>query len=449
MNIFDKRPLALILSVLLAGFVASSTEEVWLRVLAIAAIPLLISLSVLIKNKRKVLIISTVALLISILCSYLYFDFWFYPENRFSGDVEISGEITNLSQSNYGYTMYIRTDHINNAPLSGYNLISYISRDDAAPLKVGNVISFTATLSGFEKDEDFDARNYYSSLGINGKAEISGDIVLVSHRDNIMNNFSLMRENLRRRAIMQSDSHTGNLVAALLLGERDMLSGQLRRDFKYIGITHVLALSGMHLAILTVGISKLLLMFGVGKRWRDIISIIFTAAYMAFTGFPVSVVRAGVMLIIASLLRLLSRTTDALTSLVLAVFIICVLSPYSIFDIALWLSAFATLGLVVLMEYTQSVERKPDRLSAFLHRISLLVVSSVFAVCATLPFSAFSFDGISILSAISTMIFSPLIELIMYIGTFMLLFGDIVPIGDILSVICKFTEWLAGTFSSV
>ena len=449
MNIFSKRPLALILCITLSGFVASSSEEVWLRVCALFAIPLLILLSLLIKNGRRVLILSSVLLIISVLFSHLYFDFWFYPEKRFGDEVEITAEITAIQSDDYGYKMFIDTDSVDGALFSHYSLVSYISRDEAAPLQVGDVISFRAALSGFSNTDGFDSRKHYASDGINARADILGEIDIISHRENLFSEFKAIREDLRRRAIMQSDATTGNLVSALLLGEKDMLSDQLKRDFKYIGIMHTLALSGMHLAILTVGISKLLMVFGVGRRARDIISILFTALYMAFTGFPVSVMRAGFMLIISSLLTLLSRTKDSFTSLFIAVFIICIVTPYAIFDIALWLSAFATLGLVVLGEYYENRSKKTGKLSSFVNWCKTLILSSVFAVCATLPFSAVSFGGLSLLSPISTLVFSPLIELIMYIGTVMLILGDIFPIGSLLSPVCKFTQWLAGVFASV
>ncbi|MBO5906803.1 MAG: ComEC/Rec2 family competence protein [Clostridia bacterium] len=449
MNIFDKRPLALILSILLAGFVAASSEEVWLRVLAISAIPLLVLFSIFKKQHRAILIVSAVSLLVSVFCSYLYFDFWFYTEKRFKEDVKIQAEIIQLSQSEYGYKMLFDTDNIDSAPFTNYTLLCYISREEAAPLSTGDVISFNACISGFEDSEDFNTRRYYASDGVNAKAEITSEITILSHRENIFNHFAKIREDLRRRAVMQSDEHNGNLVSALLLGERDSLSGQVRRDFKYIGISHTLALSGMHLSVLVLGLSKLLMLIGVGRRARDVLSIAFTLCYLVFTGLSVSIMRAGFMLIVALLLRLIHRGSDALTSLIVAVFIICIITPYAIFDSSLWLSAFATLGLVVLSEYSQIEKPGGKKSGGRLNWLKLMLLSSVFAISVTILFSALGFGSISLVSPLSTLIFSPLIELIMYIGTFMLIFGSILPIGALLSPICHLTEWLAGSLASI
>ena len=111
---------------------------------------------------------------------------------------------------------------------------------------------------------------------------------------------------------MNSDAETGGLLGAILLGDRTYLSGQTSLDFSRIGISHVLALSGMHLAILILGIEKLLSLIGISKKARYIITIILTLAYVALTGFSVSVVRAGIMLIIRSLLHLISMVSKLL-----------------------------------------------------------------------------------------------------------------------------------------
>ena len=213
------------------------------------------------------------------------------------------------------------------------------------------------------------------------------------------------------RLINLSNKESGGLLAALLLGERDCLPIGTKVDFARIGISHVLALSGMHLAILVIGLSKLLAFFGVGKKTRTLISIIFTLFYMTLTGFSVSVTRAGVMLICSSLLFLLSRTKDSMTSLFIAVTLIVISSPYSIYDTSLWLSAFATLGIVVFSEIQNG--------RVFIHPsvnwIITSLLSTFFALGATFVFTSLKFNGISMLAPIATLIFSIIIEIFIYI----------------------------------
>ena len=123
--------------------------------------------------------------------------------------------------------------------------------------------------------------------------------------------FDNLRERLSRCVTLFSDSESGALVSALLLGERDLLPDKLRLDFKRIGISHILALSGLHLAILSLGVGKLLSLLKVKKKARLVIIILFILIYMALTGFSVSVCRAGIMIIVSTCFFNSSRPTSA------------------------------------------------------------------------------------------------------------------------------------------
>ena len=247
---------------------------------------------------------------------------------------------------------------------------------------------------------------------------------------------------------MLTDSESGALLAALLFGERDYLSDQLRLDFQRIGISHILALSGMHLAILSIGIGKLLSLFGVKKKTRVAITSIFILMYMALTGFSVSVMRAGFMVIITSLLFLLSRGRDSITSLAVAVTLICIFDPCAVFSTSLWLSALATLGIIVLGEYTAGRMKKPkNRLEAVLRTVWLGVMASVFAISSTLAISTFTFGGISILGMFTTLIFSLIAEALMYLGCITLIVGKFIPLSFLISLLTKSITAMAELFS--
>ena len=462
MNIFDKRPLASILCIMLMGFVAFSSGEVWLRVLAIACAPLLLLFSLFKKSNFKFPIALCAALVISILLSHVYFDLWFFPENRFSGVRELEGEVISVDDDDETARIVFKTERISNEPFSAYTLLMFLDSDEANGISPGNTIRLRGKIECFEDNGDFSSKKYYASQGINAKCILSDSIEVLSEGEPpISEIISSFRESLTRRAMLLSDNYSGRLISALLLGERDTLSAKLTLDFRRIGVTHMLALSGMHLAILSLGLTKLLAVFGIGKRTAGIFNIFFTTAYMILTGFPVSVVRAGIMLIILNLLFVTVGSHDSLTSLSVAVFLICLFDPTSIFDISLWLSAFATLGILVYSEYlSQSINRrkKPERerrplylkiLFGALNWLKLSLFASVFAISATLLISTSTFGEISVLSLISTAILSPLIEVIMYLGTLTLILGGIIPIGKLLFPFTRAVGWISGALSSL
>ncbi len=457
MKIFDKRPLSLILCVMLGGFVVFSFfKESFGHIACILALilPILPFIFKQISKYRKTFIILSVALLISMLSSFLYFDCFFKVDEHYDGNVSVSGEVEDiiLSTSYSGYVI-INAEVSNGEDSSSCNLKADLGIDDIKKLQVGDSISFYATLRAFPEDNSFNSKQYYYSKGINACAENISELKITNNYSSTFSSrLSYLREYVRRSAVMMSDENTGSLLGALLTGEREQLSSRLNLDFKRIGITHILALSGMHLAILSLAVERILKLLKTPKNARIITCMIFCVIYTVFVGSSVSVVRAAIMLIISSFLRLYRNSYDSFTSLCISVFLIVLATPYAVYDIALWLSAFATLGVIIAAERDES-RSEEGVLKRILGIFKDSVLASVFANGATLAFSVFSFGGLSLISPISTLIFSFITELFMYVGSIMLFFGVIffplsVPFGWLLSLLYDVIAKLAGFLSS-
>ncbi len=449
MNIFKKRPLFLILCIGLGGFFLFTIENLIVKALLVllSVLPLILSFILRFDNKKKIFSgIISAALLVSMLLSFIYFDLWFKAYDIYDDEVEIVGTVKDKSATNsYTTRLLVKCESINGKH-KNYKFYAYINKQDAANIVYGTKISFKATLSGFSDD----SRSYNFSRGINAYANDIEDLKILDYSKGGIEGFLLRaKEYLTRYTIMMSDADTGAILSALLLGERDYLPDQLRLDFKRIGISHILALSGMHLAILSFGIDKLLSLLSVKKKKRIIITICFVIVYMALTGFSVSVVRAGIMLIISSILFLLSHERDSMTSLGIAVFLICLFNPNAIFDISLWLSALATLGIIVLVEIMPLISKQNKKMHKITRYIIMSLMTSIFAISATLIISTTAFGGFSILAPFTTLLFSILVEIIMYLGCVMMLIGWLIPLGFIVAPLCKLLSLLAGLFSSI
>ena len=449
MNIFDKRPLSIILCITLGGFVFFALGNDLVRnILFLCGIALVAAFVVLtiLKKPKLLLLISGICLLVSMLCSHLYFDLWFAAEKRFDSEVTVVGHVTDIDYSEYSAICTVKSHSINSEPISAYTLIFYLEREKADPLSIGASVKFKCALNGFDED----SRTYRYSDGISAVCEGVTDIEVTGEERFVLSAaLDKMREGLTRYAIMLSDDECGSMVSALLIGERDALSNKVQLDFKRLGITHLLALSGMHLAIISMALDFILSKFKIKKGIRVGTVAVFTAAYMLFTGLPPSVCRAGLMLLISSLLYFLSRDNDSITSLFTSVAIIVALAPYSIFDLSLWLSAFATLGVIIFSEWKQSRQKEKKKSKNLIGKVADVLAFSAFAIIPTLFISYFIFDGISILSPIATPIFSIPVEIIMYLGTLMLIVGAIIPLGFILSPVVHFTTELAGKISAL
>ncbi len=457
MNLLSKRPLGIIIIMMLCTLALYvNIESKTLKIIFASIIALLCVSSIFsgffLKSKHLLLKTGTVCMVAAVLFSYLYFDIWFKAYERYDEKtVSAVGTVTELEISNvYSVGVTVKTENINDTKFSSYKIKFHLSSDDASELAVGARISFHAELSGFESyGNDFDTEQYYFSKGYNAYAENVSDIIVLGYEDpSFSNRLASYREMLTRRGIMLSNSDAGGLLGALLLGEKSNLSPQLKLDFARSGMSHALALSGMHLAILGMGFEKLLSFLGFGKRTQKFLLIFFVLTYMLLTGLPTSVVRAGLMLILSSLFFLLCGSKDSITNLILAVFVICILSPYSIFSLSLWLSAFATLGIIALSELFR-YKTDAKAVIKFLRWCFTALLSSVFAIGATFFITASNFSGISLTSVLTNPIYSILIELYLYIGPLLLIFGEIIPIKYILIPISDLISGMMGFTSSI
>ena len=450
MNIFRKRPLSLILCIWLGVFFIFSLQDVTLRcVLAIISIlPYIFSHIFKISRSSKILLqIISGASCLAMLFSFCYFDMYFYPNNYFGENVEIVGTVTDYSaSSSYSTKFTLETESINNNPLSRYKINLYLSKSDAGEIIEGSRISFNAKLY----ESSAESKSYNASIGISGYADDVENLQIIEQTNGgIRGLLSRYKEWLSRYITMLTDSESGALLSALLFGQRDTLSGQVRLDFQRIGISHLLALSGMHLAVLSLGLEKLLSALGVKKKARLAITSLFIILYMSLTGFSLSVMRAGFMLILASMLFLFSHSKDSITSLSVAVTLICILDPCAIFSTSLWLSALATLGIIVLGEYSGSkLKKSKNKRDAILKYLWLGFMASVFAISATIGISSATFGGLSILGIFTTLLFSVVVEIIMYLGCVTLLLGGLLPLGWIIKPLSKAIFWLSAILSS-
>ncbi|MBQ8690150.1 MAG: ComEC/Rec2 family competence protein [Clostridia bacterium] len=455
MKIFDKRPLSLILCILLSGFVFFSIYGIVVKISLLAIGTLLILVPAFIPIAKFAKKWFTVAcggvLVISCFLSLLYFNTYFLTYERYQGEAFVCGTVESIESHTGMRNVTLDVDTINGDKFISHKVLLNLDINEAENLSVGSSVSFGGILSEFTSDTDFDIKAYYYSRGYSATVQDVTDIeISPTVKTTIKNRISSYRLELCRRMVMYSNAESGGLLGALLLGEKAYLSGEIRHDFTRAGISHILALSGMHLAILSYALGKLLSFLKIKKTYRKLIEIVFVFAYMMLTGFPVSVVRAGIMLILSSVLFLLSHRHDSITTLFISVTIICALEPYAIFDISLWLSAFATLGILLLVELDtkNAVKREaPTILVRIVKPILFSVISSLFAIGATIIFSATSFGALSVLSPITTTLISPIIQVFMYLGTLFCFFGNILSFGELISgfgdIIIKIVRWIS------
>lgn len=437
MNIFDKRPLSLILCIMLGGFVLFSVSNTAFRIAIIATGVCIIILSLILYRQqfsfKRLTFVCAAALLCSSLLSFLYFDCYYLAYTHVDAPVEFTGDVE-YTETSYGRKQItVNCNEISNTNLSSCKILLLLPMDEAENISVGSEIVFTGTPTAFSDE----ANTYYLSRGYSACVNDAKDVVIIAQNDPSLEYYiSSYRNSLCRQLILNTDENSGGLLSALLLGEKQYLDDEINLSFKRTGLSHVLALSGLHLSILAMCMDKMLTLLRLKKKPRKIIEITVVLAYMIFTGLPVSVVRAGIMLIISYSLFLISHKGDSITNLYMAVAIIVMIEPYAVFDISLWLSALSTFGILLISEWMQKFHSHTESIKTFASVFKNLLISLIYslsAIGATLAIITFAFGRISIIAPISNIAFTLPIEIFMYIGTSVMFLGNFLGIGTLCS----------------
>lgn len=252
-----------------------------------------------------------------------------------------------------------------------------------------------------------------------------------------------LRMRLSRRLRLYLPRESGGVEAAMLLGDRTQLADTTEEAFRAAGVSHLLSISGLHFSLLC----GLLLIGPLARSLKfSRLYILFEAAvvlfYMALTGFPVSVVRAGIIYAVMLLGYLFYQPPDTLTSLGVAALCLGLSNAYAPCDLGCQLSFCGVIGVQLgaaaghwQRQHWLPVPRKDEKLTARMRwqrRLGKLalqaletVEAAVFASLATLPSllaHGLSTSGVSVLANLLVVwMLSPALVL----GLLVLLFGAV------------------------
>ena len=250
-----------------------------------------------------------------------------------------------------------------------------------------------------------DARNYYLSENIFIGGYAKGDINISQPERKPIGYYPLaMRAYIKNTLSHLIPGERGALATALLIGDKSNLPKSVSDSFSSAGISHLIAVSGLHLSIWCLFILKIFDVFRLRRRAGAIISAAFVIVFMAASGFTYSVMRAGFMMLVMLLGTLLSRQADSLNSLGIALVILCFVNPYCVMSLGLRLSFLSTLGIIVgygnidfpLNPYIARVKNKyAKRVCEFIFGS---VRSTVLACAFTLPVMILDLGKVSLIA---------------------------------------------------
>jgi len=225
------------------------------------------------------------------------------------------------------------------------------------------------------------------------------------------------------------DSSAAAILSALLLGETSLLSKDITADYSVAGVVHILAVSGMHVALIYELILFILkLAFRKKRKWLTFfLAMSLLWGYGAITGFSASVVRACCMFsfFVLSDCFLLSRNTG--NTIAGSTLLILYFQPFLIFNLGFLLSLSAVFGIVVIHPLIMRFCYTENRIVHYLTSSTSITLS---ATLTTLPITLYIFHSFPTYFIIANLILVPWSTLIMYLGIAFMFLSEIPILGN-------------------
>lgn len=288
----------------------------------------------------------------------------------------------------------------------------------------GDLISFSLDLKPIRNQGNPDEMDYASYLyykGIRYRQHIKlNNVTKIGFSPTLMTHAMTLRQKLEHKVLNSTLSpKTQSLLIAVLLGNDNFITRETREHFSVVGVAHVLALSGLHVAIISLLIWFLLfpLDYIRGKKLRLVLTLLLLLGYDILTGMSPSVVRSTVMITFVFMSTLFYRKSTPLNSLAAAALFILVFSPGSLYSVGFQLS-FITVASLIIFYQIFVIKYPSNKLLMYLYSLFL---TSLVAMLSSTILTAYYFNTVSLMTVLANFIVLPIFPVFMIVGAVVLL----------------------------
>ncbi|MHB8128153.1 MAG: DNA internalization-related competence protein ComEC/Rec2 [Mobilitalea sp.] len=363
---------------------------------------------------------------------------------------ELTGNITMIVEKQWGRALYVKDNVISLSEGDPYlceNVIVFCYDDqnnsNVINYLVGNQITVQGTLQKFSEASNpgqFNEQLYYQIENIDFKLEAEQ----ITITDSGYSKFHAILGHIKNKLIcvydtILSEKESGTLIA-MLLGEKYLLDDEIKQLYQQNGISHVLAISGLHISLIGMFIFHLLKKCKVPIAISTFLSIFFIYSYGILTNSSISTNRAVVMMTVMLLSAIVGKTYDMLSATALSALLILLQNPLQILSVGFLLSFGAVIGIAIILPSLRMLFPTKNTLLSSLY-------ISVSAQATTTPLILYFFYQFPVYSIITNLLILPCITVLTLTSILAGIAGAIyLPLGIFLiggsNYILKFYEWV-------
>ncbi|MBU5481022.1 DNA internalization-related competence protein ComEC/Rec2 [Blautia sp. MSJ-19] len=279
-------------------------------------------------------------------------------------DAVVCGEVQQSQASEYSLSVYLK--HVSlivgSEQIPIKNIRVFLKSNKELP--VGMNVKIAGKLEEVPAPRnpgEFDSQQYYACRNIYYFMK-DGKMQACSKSYSRYGQFMQKLKKQMMQTLEVAAEDDAGVFEAMLLGDKTNLEENLKIRYQMAGIIHILAISGLHISVLGIGLFDILKKAGAGNVMAGLVSLSLLLQYGMLTGEGVSTMRAVCMFLLAVGARIAGRTYDLLTALAVSAVLLLLDAPANLYNSGFWLSFGAVAGIGVaapiLTEWIKVENRK-------------------------------------------------------------------------------------------
>ncbi|WP_349944404.1 ComEC/Rec2 family competence protein [Lacrimispora sp. BS-2] len=374
-------------------------------------------------------------------------------EELSAGYVEAEGRISSFEEKNGSLQIVLKENRVKKQDIScrvSRLMVSVrpldlqsIGDNGNKRLRLGQLIKVKGEVQPFSPARnpgEFDSKAYYQGLGIDGKF-IGKELEILDLREApLLDGIRQAREWGRSLLYKYTSKEDAGVLTAAVLGDTRGLPEDIKSLYQKNGISHLLAISGMHMSFLGLSFYRILRKTGMGLGGAGLAGTTLVVMYGILTGSGPSVVRAVIMMSVAFLAAYLGRTYDLLSSTSLALLFLGLKSPMLLMNGGVQLSFGAVYAIGWAGPLLETWLGKKNFLSG--------AISTGAAVqIVTMPITLYHFYQIPFYGLFLNLLLIPLMDWVVCSGIGVIFLGSFSPLLGTAAAgtghyILAFYEWI-------
>ena len=308
------------------------------------------------------------------------------------------------------------------------------------------ISGITIPVSGPRNPQQFDYHKYLSDRGI--AVQVRVDSVISHHPNQQKMSWAYWQKYALTQVDKYFSSTSAPIAKALLFGYKQDLEGTSKQAFARAGLSHIMAVSGLHVGFLVAPFWLIIPFFWVSRTGRFLglmVLVLLLFAYAGITGFSPSVIRASVTAIFLTSGRLFNKSPNAINLTASAAIFMLLIHPQDLFDVGFQLSFSAVLIILLVMPTVQYW--LPKRLQhRWFSSLLMVVIVSIVVQFGLYPLQAYYFGEISLISPLANALFVPLLGMLVPLALVGVIFSELIP--AIGTVLCLAPDYFLQTMSA-